>query len=49
MPGVQVTITAVFWLAMATLAIGLVRRITLWRNGRPAPVDWLGLLAIPKR
>jgi hypothetical protein len=49
MPGVQVTITVVFWLAMVTLAIGLVRRITLWRNGRPAPVDWLGLLAIPKR
>ena len=24
-------------------------RARLWRAGRPAPVDWLGLLAIPRR
>ncbi|WP_332693416.1 (Fe-S)-binding protein [Devosia sp.] len=46
---VQIAITFVFWLAVATLAVGLIRRIGLWRNGRPAPVDWAGLLAIPKR
>ena len=49
MQWVQVAITVVFWVAVATLAVGLVRRIGLWRNGRDAPVDWAGLLAIPKR
>ena len=42
-------ITALFWLAVATLAIGLVRRARLWSVGRAADVAWSGLLAIPKR
>ena len=46
---VQIAITVIFWIAAATLAVGLIRRIGLWRNGRDAPVDWAGLLAIPKR
>jgi Fe-S oxidoreductase len=42
-------VTAVFWLAVAAMAIGTARRAALWRAGRPATVAWLGLLAIPKR
>lgn len=39
----------VFWVAVAMLGVGLVRRAALWRHGRAAAVDWLGLFAIPKR
>ncbi|MEO5808142.1 (Fe-S)-binding protein [Devosia sp.] len=46
---VQIAITCIFWLAVLTLAVGLFRRMALWRNGRDAPVDWAGLLSIPKR
>ena len=42
-------VTAVFWLAVAALAIGTARRAVLWRTGLAAPVAWRGLLAIPKR
>ena len=42
-------ITALFWLAVATLAAGLARRAKLWAAGASAPVAWSGLLAIPKR
>ncbi len=42
-------VTAVFWLAVSALAIGTARRAALWRAGRPSPVAWSGLLAIPKR
>lgn len=42
-------VTAVFWLALAALAVGTARRAALWRAGRPAAVDWRGLLAVPKR
>jgi dimethylglycine catabolism B len=42
-------VTAVFWLAVTALAIGTARRAALWRSGRPAPVAWRGLFAIPKR
>ncbi|MDQ0588194.1 Fe-S oxidoreductase [Variovorax paradoxus] len=42
-------VTAVFWLAVTALAVGTARRAALWRRGRPAPVAWSGLLAIPKR
>jgi Fe-S oxidoreductase len=42
-------VTAVFWLAVTALAVGTARRAVLWRAGRPAPVAWRGLLAIPKR
>jgi dimethylglycine catabolism B len=42
-------VTAVFWLAVTALIVGTARRAALWRIGRPAPVAWHGLLAIPKR
>ena len=42
-------ITVLFWLAVATLAIGLARRARLWSAGRAVDVEWSGLLAIPKR
>ncbi len=42
-------ITLLFWLAVATLAVGLARRARLWRVGQAAPVEWAGLLAVPKR
>jgi Fe-S oxidoreductase len=42
-------ISLLFWTAAALLAAGLYRRAHLWRRGRDAPVDWGGLLAIPKR
>lgn len=36
--------------ALALAALGAVRRFALWRQGRPAKVDWLGgLLAVPRR
>ncbi len=42
-------ITVLFWLAVVTLAIGLARRARLWRMGQASPVEWSGLLAVPKR
>ena len=42
-------ITVLFWVATATLVLGLARRAMLWRAGRPAPLVWSGLLAVPKR
>lgn len=45
-------ITILFWIAVVGLLSGLTRRATLWRAGRTgavAPVQWIGLLAIPKR
>jgi Fe-S oxidoreductase len=45
----QLAVTVLFWLAAIALVVGVVRRARLWRAGRPAPVDWLGLFAIPKR
>ncbi len=47
--GIETVITVLFWVAAFTLAAGLVRRAALWRAGRPAPVQWSGVLAIPKR
>ncbi|WP_407314776.1 dimethylglycine demethylation protein DgcB [Pseudomonas sp. nanlin1] len=36
--------------ALGLAVLGAVRRLRLWRQGRPAQVDWLGgLLAMPKR
>jgi Fe-S oxidoreductase len=49
MPALHLAVTVLFWLATASVAIGLWRRAGLWRAGRPAPTDWLGLFAIPKR
>lgn len=42
-------ITALFWLATVSLAIGLARRARLWQAGQAAEVSWMALLAIPKR
>ena len=42
-------VTLLFWLATATLAVGLARRGRLWAAGQSAEVNWSGLLAIPKR
>ncbi len=46
---VALAITVLFWLSVGTLAAGLARRVSLWRAGQAADVDWSGLLAIPKR
>jgi dimethylglycine catabolism B len=45
----NLVITVLFWLSTVGLATGMLRRASLWRAGREAPVAWLGLLAIPKR
>lgn len=42
-------ITALFWLAVLTLAVGLWRRAQLWRVGQAAAWHWCQLLTIPKR
>lgn len=42
-------VTVLFWVSVATLAIGLARRSVLWRAGRAAPFAWSELLAVPKR
>lgn len=42
-------ITALFWLAIATLAAGLFSRAKLWSGGRASPISWLALVSIPKR
>ncbi len=42
-------ITVLFWLSAATLAIGLMRRASLWRKGRASPQPLSNLLTIPKR
>lgn len=47
--GVGAVITALFWIAAATLVVGLVRRARLWNAGQSAVVDWRGVLEIPKR
>ncbi|CAA2140697.1 (Fe-S)-binding protein [Hyphomicrobium sp. ghe19] len=46
---VAVAVTVLFWVSVATLAIGLARRARLWRTGREATVEWTGLLTVPKR
>jgi Fe-S oxidoreductase len=46
---IQHLITLLFWLATATLLIGLWRRSQLWRQGQSANFSWINLLAIPKR
>ncbi len=45
----QHLITLLFWLATATLLVGLWRRSQLWRQGQSADFSWINLLAIPKR
>ena len=46
---VAASVTLLFWLATATLALGLWRRARLWQAGQRAEVAWSGLFAIPKR
>lgn len=46
---IQHLITLLFWLATATLLVGLLRRSQLWRQGQSAEFSWINLLAIPKR
>lgn len=43
------SITALFWLAVASLLIGLWHRSKLWRAGKAAAFSWRNLLSIPKR
>lgn len=42
-------VSAVFWLAVLGVMVGLGRRAAIWRTGRSAAVDLSGLLKIPKR
>lgn len=42
-------ITGLFWLAVLGIGAGTLRRASLWRAGRSAPIRWLDLLAVPKR
>lgn len=42
-------IALLFWVAVVLLAAGLYLRASVWRQGRPAPIDWFGLFAVPKR
>jgi len=46
---VAAAISTLFWIGVLGLIVGIARRAALWRTGRAAPVNWLGLLAIPKR
>ncbi|WP_293762887.1 DUF3483 domain-containing protein [uncultured Aquitalea sp.] len=45
----DLVLTALVWLGLGLLLVGLACRAALWRQGRAAPVAWLGLLAMPKR
>lgn len=46
---VPYTLTCLFWLAVATLCVGLWKRWQLWSVGRPTPVAWRSLKDIPSR
>lgn len=45
----QHLVSALFWLAVLGLVVGLARRAAIWRTGRSAAFDVGGLLQIPKR
>lgn len=46
----DVLLPVLVFAAIAVWAAGAVRRVMLWRRGRPARVDWIGgLLAAPRR
>ena len=48
----MIGISAPGWLMLASLALFVLRslrRARRWRAGRPAPLDWLGLLKVPRR
>ena len=42
-------LTMLFWVQALALAAGLGRRARLWAVGRPAPMHWAALAAVPKR
>lgn len=42
-------VSALFWVAVLAFVVGLLRRVSIWRQGRAAPFDAWGLLAVPKR
>ncbi len=42
-------VTLLFWLAVAALAFGTMRRARLWRAGAAAPFSWAQLLTVPRR
>ena len=44
-----IVLTVSFWASVALMLLGLAQRARLWRNGRPAPVDFGQLLSIPRR
>lgn len=46
---VATAVSILFWVGVLGLLGAVARRAALWRNGRPAPANWLGLLAMPKR
>ncbi|WP_290871470.1 DUF3483 domain-containing protein [Aquabacterium sp.] len=47
--GLPQLVSLVFWAAVLALGLGMARRVSLWRQGQAANVNWLGLLAVPKR
>lgn len=49
---VSISSSLVVYLSVALMVlciIGAMRRVRLWRQGRPAPFHWRGLLQIPRR
>jgi len=49
---VSISSSLVVYLGVALMVlciIGAMRRVRLWRQGRPAPIHWRGLLEIPRR
>jgi Fe-S oxidoreductase len=48
-PRLEWGLSAMFWLGVLLLVAGVARRWRLWRQGRPAPLDLAGLLAVPRR
>ena len=49
---VSISSSLVVYLGVALMVlciIGAMRRVRLWRQGRPAPIHWRGLLQIPRR
>ena len=44
-----IVLTVSFWASVMLMLLGLAQRARLWRNGRPAQVDFGQLLSIPRR
>jgi Fe-S oxidoreductase len=47
--GLPQLVSALFWAAVLALGLGMAKRVSLWRQGRAARVNWAGLLQVPKR